>query len=643
MTPHPLDPLSPEELVAAAAVSRRDERLGTDPRFVWIALAEPDKSLVLRGDEVPRRAEVVVVDRATSTTRTAVVNLADLSVESATTREGMHASITLEEWMGAARVLHDARVVAALARRGLDVEARLHLEPWPLGFGDEQWGASSRRLGRVTFFVRDNDADTAWGRPVENLIAIADRTTGEVVEVIDTDAIAVPDNPFPIGDPDRVLRTDVASLTIDQPDGPSYTLDGTVLSWQGWRMRVCFHPLDGLVVRDLTYDDPATGRRRRIAWRMSCSEMVVPYGDPSPMHQWRHVFDAGEVGLGKNATSLTLGCDCLGHIDYLDEHMIAEDGSVTTIGNAVCIHEEDNGVLWRHFDSRTGTTEVRRRRRLVVSSWTNLGNYDYGFYWRFGQDGSIEVEACLTGIVLASATADNRTPEHGVRIADRLSAPHHQHLFSFRLDLDVDGTTNTVEEVDLVGAEPGPDNPFGTAMITTRDVLSCESTAQRRANPLAGRVWEITNAQTSNGHGEPVAYRLVPSSSPLLLARPDSPVAKRAGFASNHLWVTSYDANELRAAGEFPNQHSGGAGLPAFVAADRSLIDTDVVVWVTCGTSHVARPEDWPVMPAARTGFMLEPSGFFDVNPAMDVPPQTLVNRASACHVVGEAGSECGS
>ncbi len=238
----------------------------------------------------------------------------------------------------------------ALGRRGLhagpDGWTQLHLEPWPLGFGDAAWQPEARRLGRVTFFVRDRDADTAWGRPVEGLIVIADRVTGEVVEVIDTPpgepVVPVPEGPHPIALPEAELRADLRPLTIHQDAGPSYELDGWVLRWQRWQLRMEVHPLEGLVLRDVTYDDPATGRTRSVAWRMSVSEMVVPYGDPSPMHRWRHVFDAGEVGLGKNATPLTLGCDCLGHIDYLDADFLAEDGSVVTIPHAVCIHEEDN-------------------------------------------------------------------------------------------------------------------------------------------------------------------------------------------------------------------------------------------------------------------------------------------------------------
>ena len=265
--PHPLDPLSPDEITTAARCCLADGRCGVDPRFVWIALAEPDKVELLAGRDVHRCADVVIVDRATSITITAVVDLVDEVIVRVDQRADVHASVTVEEWVGAARVLDDSRVVEALALRGLGADARLHLEPWPYGFGDPAWGSDHRRLGRVTFFVRDHDADTAWARPVENLVVVADRVTGEVVAIIDGDPVPVPSNGFPIVDPDRSLRNDLKQLTIQQADGPSYTLEGGVLRWQGWELRVGFHPLDGLVLRDVTYDDPQTGRTRRIAWR----------------------------------------------------------------------------------------------------------------------------------------------------------------------------------------------------------------------------------------------------------------------------------------------------------------------------------------------------------------------------------------
>ncbi len=142
-------------------------------------------------------------------------------------------------------------------------------------------------------------------------------------------------------------------------------------------------------------------------------------------------------------------------------------------------------------------------------------------------------------------------------------------------------------------------------------------------DPSRSRSWRIANHGRRNAVGQPTAYKLLPTAVPTLLAHPESSVAQRAGFATHNLWITPFAPEERRAAGEYPNQHAGGAGLPEWTAQDRALVDADVVLWHTIGLTHVPRPEDWPVMPVEYTGFSLVPFGFFDRNPALDVPPTT--------------------
>lgn len=133
--------------------------------------------------------------------------------------------------------------------------------------------------------------------------------------------------------------------------------------------------------------------------------MVVPYGDPRHPNYMKNAFDAGEDGLGTGVHSLDLGCDCLGAICYLDVIMSDGNGTPYIVKNAICIHEEDYGslnlallimyplgTLWKHKEWRTGATGVRRSRRLVVSYFTTIANYDYGLYWYFYLDGTIKFE-----------------------------------------------------------------------------------------------------------------------------------------------------------------------------------------------------------------------------------------------------------
>ena len=610
---HPLDPLTAGEIAAAAAAVRATGRLGEGAWFSTVTVDDARRA----GAAAPpgRRARVLAVPGPEPTVVEATVALPSGEVVAWATHDGARPALGFGESLVAIGALHaDPRVVAALADRGITDLATVQIDPWPAG--DLGAAAAGRRVTRCLFFHRAAPTDNGYARPIEGLQAVVDMARGEVLEVIDTGPVPVPGDPGSYYPEDHPARPGLAPLVITQPDGPGFTVDGHVVRWQGWSLHVSLDPLEGLVLRDVAYGG------RSVLRRASISEMVVPYGDPGPGHGWQNAFDVGEWGLGRLADPLELGCDCLGEIRYLDAVLADESGAPQTIPHAICLHEEDAGIGWKHRDLLGGRSEVRRRRRLVVSSIATVGNYDYGFYWHFHQDASLALEVRLTGVLSTAAVALGGASDPALPlVAAGLAAPVHQHLFCARLDVAVGGAVNEVHEVDVAPLPPGAANPAanGFAPVVTR--LASEAEARRPADPGRSRSWRIVNPAVRNALGQPVAYRLVPQASPLLLAGPTASVAARAAFATHSLWVTPYAPAERRAAGEFPNQHPGGAGLPAWTAADRSLVDTEVVVWHTFGVTHVPRPEDWPVMPVETTGFALVPSGFCDRNPALDVPP----------------------
>jgi len=284
------------------------------------------------------------------------------------------------------------------------------------------------------------------------------------------------------------------------------------------------------------------------------------------------------------------------------------------------MHEEDYGVLWKHNEFRTDTIEVRRSRRLVISFFATVGNYDYGFYWYLYQDGTIQLEAKLTGIIQTAAVAPGAAYRWGGMVDEGLGGPTHQHFFNARLHFMLDGERNTVTEHEFQKRPWSDENPHGNVFAVTSRTLAREQEAMREAEGKTGRYWKISNANVKNSVGNPPGYKLVVQPTPLLLAQDGSSVHKRAGFATKHVWVTAYKPSERFAAGEYPNQHPGGAGLPAFVAGDRPIANADIVVWHTFGHTHVCKPEDFPIMPVEYAGFTLKPNGFFAANPAMDLP-----------------------
>jgi primary-amine oxidase len=622
---HPLDPLAADEIREAVALLRDSGRVGTDVRFADVYLDEPAKDAVAasdagRVDTVDRRVRFRLVASPDLSAVEAVVSLTTRDVMSVQRVEGVCPTILLEEsWLASEAVKADPRWQAAMRARGITDLDHVAVDPWPAGrFGQPE--EEGRRLARAVSYLREHPDDNQHARPIEGVVALVDLGRAEVLDVVDHGGTPVPEGRgrYVNGAVTR-WRDDLRPIEIMQPDGPSFTIEGNVVRWQRWSMRVSLDPHEGLVFHTVGYEDG--GRVRPILHRASITEMIVPYGDPGPMHGWKNAFDASEWGLGKMANSLEQGCDCLGEIRYLDAVMTGERGDPYVIPNAVCIHEEDIGIGWKHVDLAVGSTEVRRARRLVVSSIVTAGNYDYGFFWYFHLDGTIEMEVKLTGIVTTIALHPGEIPSHATRITPELAAPNHQHLFCARLDVDLDGTANSVYEVDVTADAAGVDNPWGNAFTAHATRLETELAAQRVVDPARSRVWKVVNPNVHNAAGDPVGYKLVPGATPVLLADPRSSIGRRAAFATRNLWVTAYAPDERFAAGDYPNQNPGGDGLPRWTAADRTVVDTDIVLWHTFGVTHVVRPEEWPVMPVERTGFSFVPTGFFDANPALDVPP----------------------
>jgi primary-amine oxidase len=619
---NPLDPLEPAEIQVAVETVRKERRLPDSVRFVTVTLNEPSKEIVLhsRADgHSPREAFLILLDNATGRGYEAVVDLSKRAV----TRydalpEGVQPPIMLDEFSECEEAARRSPAFReALKKRGIADLSLVMIDAWSAGhYGNEPPEDRGKRLCRALCWVRSEPSDNGYARPIENLVVLIDLNRKEVLRVEDYGAIPLPPQSGNWARQyNKETRTDLKPLEVTQPDGPGFGIRGHEVSWQKWDLRVGFNPREGLVLYQIGYDG------RPVLYRVSISEMIVPYADPKISAYRKNAFDLGEYGVGMMANSLAIGCDCLGSIRYFDGHLADSHGRVVTIKNAICVHEEDFGILWKHSDWRINQTEVRRARRLAVSMVATVGNYDYGFYWYFYQDGTIQMEVKLTGIMNSTGLKPGEAPRYGTEVAPQVNAPNHQHFFGARLDFSVDGEDNTVHEVNTRSVPTGPENPYGNAFFAEATPLLKELEARRSTNPSSSRFWRIVNPGRKNGLGQPVAYRLCPGENVLPFAQPGASVLKRAGFLTNNLWVTPYDSRERYPTGEYPNQNPGGDGLPKWTKADREIGARDLVVWYNFGQTHIPRVEDWPVMPVSSVGFLLRPDGFFDRNPAMDLPP----------------------
>jgi len=624
---HPLDRLSGDEIVTARKILDRVGLCTDSTRFAFLALEEPPKAAVLAfrpGDQIDRRVRAVLLDIATGACENLVVSLTRGEIDERTPIDPKvdgQPPIMLEEFIAVDEIVKaDAGWVAAMARRGItDLDL---VRPCPLSAGTfDIEGEQGHRLLRVLSFLQNRPEDHCWAHPIDGIVAYVDLIARRVVRLIDHELLPVPLEEGNFDDPEYVgpTRETLKPLEITQPDGPSFAVDRDVVHWENWQFRVGFDPREGLVLHQISFRDG--DRDRPLIYRASVAEMVVPYADPSPVRFWQNYFDAGEYLLGQQVSSLKLGCDCLGEIHYFDVVLADNEGQPREVTNAICMHEEDYGVLWKHNDLFTESQETRRQRRLVVSFFCPIGNYDYGFYWYFYLDGTIQLEVKVTGVMFTSSYVDESP--WAAEVAPGLGAPYHQHLFNARLDMMLDGDTNAVDELEVRRVPAGPDNPYGNAFTRSATRLRREYEAGRIADPGVARVWRIVNPNSTNRLGQPVGYLLKPEGAPTLLADDSSSIARRAAFATKHLWVTRYDPAERYPAGDMVNQNPGGGGLPAYVAKGRSIDGADIVLWHTFGTTHFPRTEDWPVLPVDYCGFTLKPSNFFDRNPTLDVPAST--------------------
>ena len=619
---HPLSSLTSEEIEKAVTLFRSSKQTDRDSLFSYISLVEPDKEFIkkfCKGETFSRIIKIVGLDSQSIGFETEI-NLSDEKIKShkKLSPESQPTYFVGEIFSAIILVLENEDYKQALKKRGITNLDLIHIDPWPGGGIVSKNLKEGHRALKAISFLKESPQDNGYAKPIQGLIVHIDLTDMKIIEVEDQGLTDIPKASARYdAKSQKELRNQPKEISITQPQGVGFKVDDNHISWEGWDVRIFIDPLGGLVLQNLCFD------KRPILYRAGMSDMVVPYGTSDPMHSWKAVHDGTEYGFGAMANSLTLGCDCLGEIHYFDSHQLAYDGSVNTLENAICLHEEDYGVQWKHTDTLgEGFSEVRRSRRLVISSFSTVGNYDYGIFWYLYLDGTIECEMKLTGIIGISAFNKNiHKSDQDLKITKELVSPIHQHLFNVRMDWFIDGGTNQLTEIDVKALPMDSENPHGTQFKAFTKNFSNEGEAKRKTSSKKSRVWKISNPSKKNGVGNPTAYKILPGNTPVLLSNANSPIGHRASFAKYNLWATPFEKDEIYGAGTHTVMHSGQGGLDEITSKNRDISNCDLVTWHTFGVTHIPRPEDWPVMPVEYCGFHLIPVGFFDQNPTINLPP----------------------
>jgi len=628
---HPLDPLTENEIKMAVTVVKKDKSLTEFARFPNISLQEPDKQTVLnfkKGDAIPRQAFLVILEPRLNKTYEAIVDTKASKIISWQEVSTGQPPLLDEEYEILDQVAKaDIRWQEAMKKRGITDFENVIIDGWATGMMSEKEQASGKRLIRGITYYKGKDRNNYYGAPIEGLSVTVDLNNRQVFEVRDTGIVPFSKANFDYDEKTlSPLQKALKPLRIQQPQGTTFQIKGNEVSWQNWKFRYLMHPREGLVLYLVTYNDK--GKDRMILYRAGLSEMLVPYSDTSREWAVRSAFDVGEYRFGWLSTPLDKGNDVPENTVLLNT-LFADDNGEPYIGeNIIGIYEKDAGILWRHYDFNTETFEGRRARQLVVSTVAAIGNYDYGINWIFHEDGTLEQRSDLTGIMLAKATHDvtnahNHGDQFGTLVAANVEAINHQHFLNFRLDFDVDGVKNSVTEMKVSTLSPEK-NPFGNAFTMSERNLQQESEAIRDVNLAESRAWMVMNKNQKNSLGMPTSYMLMPSANSIYYPNFQADSRQRGEFATHHFWATRYKANELYAAGDYPNQGKKGRGLPQYTADNESLDNEDLVVWYTYGVTHIPRPEEWPIMTVHPAGFKIMSWGFFDQNPVLNVPKNNL-------------------
>jgi primary-amine oxidase len=614
----PVDPLTTAEIKQAIAVVEASPNFRAGAYFPLVKLREPPKAETLAwtpGAAFRREAQVQVFERGANKLSEVVVDLRTNSVVSWTVKPARQPGVYQSEWIDSVDAIRaDTRWRDAIRARGLQPKD-IYIDIWAPGESDVPGAPAGARLLRGIAFYQGT-LTNQYDRPVEGLIATVNMNNLQVVEVTDTGAKPVNTTLTGAAKP---ARPGMKPLVVSQPQGTSFKIEGTKVSWLGWQFRLGYTMREGLVLHQIGF--APSGAPRPLIHRLSLDEIYVPYGHPDPLWSWRGAMDVGEYNLGQYIEPLEVGVDVPTNAVFVDAASandvsgVSANKRVFPLPHAIAMYERDGGSLWDRTDPDSYEREARLGRELVVTSTYVIGNYTYNTEVVFRLDGGIDVVEGATGTTLnRGVNAAGQSSAFSTLVAPNIVAPLHQHFFNFRIDFDVDGTANRVVEENTQSAPGSGTNAFSLS----RQTIATEGF--RDSSPQTNRHWVVENATKKNSLGLPVAYRLHPEAHTLAFAAPSDPGLQRAPFAQHALWVTRYKDGELYGAGDYPNQTDAGEGVTDYTADHANVDGTDLVVWYTTGFTHVPAVEDFPVMNRETVGFSLRPNGFFDENPALDAP-----------------------
>ncbi len=637
---HPLDPLSQTEITLTQQTVQTSKYFRSNLRFTEIKLAEPEKSKVWawsfgQQEHFQRLANFTILDGKQVIEGT--VNLETKAVTRWQPIKDVHGMVIWDDFISAQEIIEDSKEYAeALKKRGITNVKEVVATPLTVGFFNGEDGLKEDdRLLKIVSYLDIGDGNF-WAHPIEGLVAVVNLETKSIEKIEDSGVIPVPMKPNPYDGRDQKNKASVKPIVISEPKGTNYKISGNTIHWQNWDFHLKLDPRVGPVLSTLTYNDQGT--KRKVMYEGSLGGMIVPYGDPDIGWYFKAYLDSGDYGMGGLTSPLELGTDVPPNAKLLPATLADNSGAPYTIPNAIAIFERYAGPEYKHNEmlgSGAGN-QSRARRELVVRWVSTIGNYDYMFDWVLLANGTIKLDVGASGIeavkgvktkTMHDATAKDDT-RYGTLIDHNIVGTTHQHIYNFRLDLDVDGEKNSLVELNPAVEKNTSGGPRKSVMVVNQHTVKNEQEASQKFDPSTIRL--MSNPNKENRMGNPVSYQIIPfagGTHPIAkgaLFSKDEWIFKRVSFMDKQIWVTNYKPEERFPEGTYPNRAKTDTGLKVFIEDNESIQNKDNVLWITTGATHVARAEEWPMMPTEYVHAMLKPWNFFSQTPTLNLPAETV-------------------
>ncbi|GAB3480320.1 copper amine oxidase [Marinomonas epiphytica] len=637
---HPLDPLSKEEITLTQKTVQASKYFRDNLRFTEIKLAEPDKSKVWAwsygsAEQFQRLANFTILDGKQVIEGT--VNLESKKVTRWEPIKDVHGMVIWDDFINAQEIIENSKeYAAALKKRGIDNVGDVVATPLTVGFFDGEDGLKQdSRLLKIVSYLDIGDGNF-WAHPIEGLVAVVNLETKSIEKIEDSGVIPVPMKPTPYDGRDHSKKAKIKPLVLSEPKGTNYKMSGNIIHWQNWDFHLKLDPRVGPVLSTMTYNDQGT--KRKIMYEGSLGGMIVPYGDPDIGWYFKAYLDSGDYGMGGLTSPLELGTDVPQNARLIPATLADNNGSPYTIPNAIAIFERYAGPEYKHNEMLgSGAGNYSRSRRELVVRWVStIGNYDYMFDWVLLANGTIKLDVGASGIeavkgvktrTMHDATAQEDT-RYGTLIDHNIVGTTHQHIYNFRLDLDVDGEKNSLVELNPTVEKNTAGGPRKSVMVVNQQTVKNEHDASQKFDPSTIRL--MSNPNKENRMGNPVSYQIIPfagGTHPIAkgaLFSEDEWLYKRVSFMDKQIWVTKYKPKERYPEGTYPNRAKTDTGLKVFIEDNESIENQDNVLWITTGATHVARAEEWPIMPTEYVHAMLKPWNFFSQTPTLNLPSESI-------------------